>query len=112
MRKNRVALAFAGIAAGLAALFTVQAEASPRLPQGNAGDAGVLWYFGNSDQARDVQCHRVGKKLDSGKRLTWAAMVHDLHGDVIGDNFRNARQVEAWTVQMARKDCVSLTYLR
>lgn len=123
MTSKRLTLAFAGITAGFLALFAINAEAStPTAPAsvcetgyrgqreydtlclatGTYGDAGVVWYQGNSDKYRRSLCRSVGRY--HGMRN----LVHEVYGDVIYDNFRNDKAVEVWTARMGTANCRAL----
>lgn len=127
MRKL-IATAFAGITAGMVALFGFTAEAATVhtapsvcktgfrgqpdydrhcLKRGTVGDAGVVWFYGGNDKAlsdttRRQICREV-KRYHGMRNL-----VHELYGDVIYDSFKNNGQMEKWTASMGTSDCAAL----
>ncbi len=114
-------IAFAGITAGLVALFstlTPGAQAAPdsarsSLPVGNYGDAASFWasfpvgkpgHLKDDDSTRRAVCNFASRH--GGVR----AEAVELSTDVMYDNFRNYKQLTGWVADLAQGDCLRLGY--
>lgn len=133
MRMISIRQAFASITTGLIALLTATtptAQAAPTHPttvladvcatgfrgqpaydthcltHGTLGNAARTWYFDGHTLRPTTQRRTI---CTQARRLhSLATAVHETYGDVYYDTYRNNRQVERWTVSVARTDCRAL----
>lgn len=107
---------FAGITAGMVALFAATGPADGAVSPTRTGtfaDAARLWYstpVGKRGHVRDDFTTRRSICKFADRHGGVRAQAVELVTDMTYDNYRNARQVNAWVATIAQGDCLRLGY--